>query len=363
MDLEKAYDRVPREKLWNVMQEYGVDGQLLQAIKSLYECSEVCVRVDGMKSRPFTVGVGLRQGCVLSPLLFITFMDWIDRRSRGDECVTIGNSNIGRLLFADDLVILGQSQCDIQHALDRFATVCAEAGMKISVSKTEVVVLSKDAAQCTVHVSGVPLKQSEKFKYLGVVFTSDGKQDVELNARIGQASAVMRELNRSVVLKKELCNKAKISVFKSVYTPILTYGHESWVMTERTRSRIQAAEMRFLRGVAGITRLDRVRNSSIRNSLGIEPLLLQIERSQLRWFGHVVRMSHERLARQVLLAKPRGKRRVGRPRTKWMDNIQALGEESLEIPPEDLIPVAEERDHWKTLLGLLLPLPERNKRV
>ena|SRR5688572_24975606 len=108
-------------------------------VKLTRDLTEVCVRVNGSKSRPFTVGVGLRQGCVLSPLLFITFMDWIDRRSRGDECVTLGESRIGRLLFADDLVILGQSESDLQHALDRFAAVCDEAGMKISVSKTEVV--------------------------------------------------------------------------------------------------------------------------------------------------------------------------------------------------------------------------------
>ena len=156
----------------------------------------------------------------------------------------------------------------------------------------------------------------------------------------------------------------KLSVFKSVYIPILTYCHETWVMTERTRSRIQAAEMRFLRGVAGVTRLDRIRNTSIRDSLGVEPLLLQIERSQLRWYGHVVRMPHQRLAKQVLLSKPRGKRRVGRPRTRWMDNIQALGEERLGIPPEELVSVANDRDHWKTLLGLLPPRPlPGNKRV
>jgi len=71
VDLEKAYDRVPCEKFWGVLRDYGVDGRLLLAAKSLYSCSEVCVRVERVKSRPFTVGVGLWQGCVLSPLLFI----------------------------------------------------------------------------------------------------------------------------------------------------------------------------------------------------------------------------------------------------------------------------------------------------
>jgi len=69
VDHEKAYDRVPREKLWGMLRKYGVDGHLLMAIKSLYSCLEICVLVGGVKSQPFTVGVGLRQGCLLSPLL------------------------------------------------------------------------------------------------------------------------------------------------------------------------------------------------------------------------------------------------------------------------------------------------------
>ncbi|KAK5875618.1 hypothetical protein CesoFtcFv8_026682 [Champsocephalus esox] len=83
VDLEKAYDRVPREVLWEVLREYGVRGSLLRAIQSLYSQSESCVRVLGSKSDPFPVRVGLRQGCALSPILFVIYMDRISRRSRG----------------------------------------------------------------------------------------------------------------------------------------------------------------------------------------------------------------------------------------------------------------------------------------
>ena len=73
VDLEKAYDRVPRDELWKVLHEYSVDGQLLRAITSFYCQPEVCVRVKGKQSKPFHVGIGLRQGCVLSPLVFIVY--------------------------------------------------------------------------------------------------------------------------------------------------------------------------------------------------------------------------------------------------------------------------------------------------
>ena len=75
----------------------------------------------------------------------------------------------------------------------------------------------------------------------------------EIDGRIGAASAVLRALHQPVVVKKELSQKAKLSIYWSIYVPILTYGHELWVVTERTRSRIQAAEMGFLRRVSGLS--------------------------------------------------------------------------------------------------------------
>ena len=137
-------------------------------------------------------------------------------------------------------------------------------------------------------MNGATLKQVEKFKYFGVAFTSDGRQDEELDTRIGKASAVMRAWHYSVVMKRELSKKAKLSIFKTVFVPILTYGHEFWVMTERVRSQVQASEMRFLRRIEGVTLSNKVRSSEIRKCLNIEPLLLRIARSagsQLKWLG------------------------------------------------------------------------------
>ena len=138
VDLEKAHDRVPRDKLWKVLQEYGVDGQLLRTIKSFYCRPEICVRVNGKQSKPFHVGVGLRQGWILSPLLFIVYMNWIDKCSQADECATIGNCKISRLLFADDLVLLSSTESGLQRALNSFADACNTVGIKISTAKTEV---------------------------------------------------------------------------------------------------------------------------------------------------------------------------------------------------------------------------------
>ncbi|CAM1301535.1 Uncharacterised protein r2_g1125 [Pycnogonum litorale] len=176
---------------------------------------------------------------------------------------------------------MSSSEEGLQHALDMFDAECSDAGM--SVAKTETLLLSRRPGQCTLHVSGVRLKQVEKFEYFGVAFTSDGRQDIELDTRIAAAGTVMRQLQRSVLLRPQIaytsiCSEVMehmhssimhhldrhsiLAVFKSVFVPILTYIHEPWVMTER--SRIRAAEVAFLRRISGLTMLDRVRSLEIR---------------------------------------------------------------------------------------------------
>ncbi|KAK3559275.1 hypothetical protein QTP86_009939 [Hemibagrus guttatus] len=171
VDLEKAFDRVPRGILWEVLWEYRVRGPLLRAVRSLYNRSRSLVRIA--------------------------------------SCL------------------------DLQHALGRFAAECEAAGMRISTSKSEAMVLDWKKVACTIQVGGEVLPQVEEFKYLGVLFTSEGRMDCEIDRRIGAAAAVMRSMYRSVVVKKELSCKAKLSIYQSIYIPSLTYGHELWVMTER----------------------------------------------------------------------------------------------------------------------------------
>ena len=106
------------------------------AVWSLYDRCQSLVRIAGSKSDAFPVRVGLRQGCPLSPILFIIFMDRISRRSQGVEGFQFGNLRIGSLLFADDVVLLASLGRDLQLSLERFAAEFEAAGMRISTSKS-----------------------------------------------------------------------------------------------------------------------------------------------------------------------------------------------------------------------------------
>ncbi|KAI3354838.1 hypothetical protein L3Q82_004643 [Scortum barcoo] len=146
VDLEKAFDRVPRGILWGVLCEYGVRGAFAKG------CS-VSVRPE---------------------------------------------QELGSALPAMMLSCWLHSSQDLQHVLERFAAECEAAGMRISTSKSEAMVLDRKRVACPLRWGGEVLPQVEEFKYLGVLFTSEGKMEREIDRRIGAASAVMRSVYRKL---------------------------------------------------------------------------------------------------------------------------------------------------------------------
>ena len=134
-------------------------------------------------------------------------------------------------------------------------------------------------------------------------------------------------------------------------------------MTERVRSRVQAAEIDFLQKVRGLSLLDKIKSTDICQSLNIEPLLLCIEQCQLRWYGHVTRMSDEQTAKQLMDALPSDKRPKGQPRTRWRNYVEDLAWLRLEISPTKLPLVAGYRNAWRFQLKLLLPQLQKDKRA
>ena len=106
-----------------------------------------------------------------------------------------------------------------------------------------------------------------------------------------------------------------------------------------------------------------VKSADICESLKIESLLLRLERSQLRWYGHVTRMSQERTAKKLLCSTPIDRRPRGRPRTRWRDYVEDLSWSRPGIPAEHLSFVAEDRNAWRLQLELLPPRPPEDEWV
>ena len=109
IDLEKAFDRVPREVVWWALRKRGVDKWLINVIKSMYEGATTAVKFKEGERVEFKVKVGVHQGSLLSPLLFIIVMDTLPEESREDLP--------SEVLYTDDLVLIAASQDELMEKI------------------------------------------------------------------------------------------------------------------------------------------------------------------------------------------------------------------------------------------------------
>jgi hypothetical protein len=135
IDLEKAYDRVPREVTRWAMRKLGVAEWMVSAVMALYEGARTVVRTEDGESESFEVKVGLHQGSVLSPLLFLIVMEAVTRNFRGGLP--------WELLYADDLVLIAESLEELLEKLRRWKLGLERKGLKVNVNKTKIMMEDK----------------------------------------------------------------------------------------------------------------------------------------------------------------------------------------------------------------------------
>ncbi|KAK3509804.1 hypothetical protein QTP70_011627 [Hemibagrus guttatus] len=167
VDLEKAYDRVPREELWYCMRKSGVAEKYVRVVQDMYERSRTVVRCAVGQTEEFNVEVGLHQGSALSPFLFAMVMDQLSEEVRQESPWT--------MMFADDIVICSESREQVEENLERWRFALERRGMKVSRSKTEYMCVNERKGSGTVRLQGEEVKKVQEFKYLGSTVQSNGE--------------------------------------------------------------------------------------------------------------------------------------------------------------------------------------------
>ena len=147
VDLEKAYDRVPRDLVWWAMRKRAIPEGYVKVIQDMYVGTKTRVKTRCGRTAYLEVKVGLHQGSALSPLLFIIIMDVL-----ADEART---KPPWAMLFADDLVLVSETVEEVEEELERWRAVIENKGLRISRSKTEYLVPSHQ--QGVVKIEGEPL--------------------------------------------------------------------------------------------------------------------------------------------------------------------------------------------------------------
>ena len=404
VDLEKAYDRVPRRVVEWALRRQGVCESLVRAVMLLFDGARMKVRCRQGLSRLAFVLVGLHQGSVLSPLLFAIVMEEVSKLIR--------SGLPWEELFADDLVVTDQEEKMMWVRFDEWKTVLEVKGLRVNMSKTKVMVSGeKNEAEksgkwpccvcrkgvgvnaikcqtclewCHAKCSGFKGKLKEglnfvcrrcrremgegkiklmrsdvekvsKFCYLGDVLESGGGCDAAVKARVRAAWKKWRE-HGALLVRKQIPLDVRMRVYEACVRSVMLYGCENWAVKVEHVRMVEAAEMRMLRWMCGVRWEDRVSNEEVRWRAGVFRIEEEMRCRRLRWFGHVMRKSDEDKVKQCMLMEVEGARPRGRPRKRWMEVIEDdMRRRGVEI--EDSL----DRMCWRRAIRYR-PTPHREKR-
>ena len=397
LDLVKAFDRVPRELLWKILEKYGVPVKLMRLLRALHQDVTVKFEAEG-HVHVVICSIGVKQGDILGPVLFIIFMvavmtswratsdqphclflskhdDILTGRkhtSRGDE-YAVDDSE-----YADDTGMLFVSR----QALDKYAPLLVKHfaifGMEIHVgdvrtpekkSKTEVLFVAAPA-RCyqdkssydNADLSNVDLGGGhyfpivDKFCYLGSFFTRDGRDDTDVKYHIDSAGGAFGDLRKPLFSNASVDFASKRVVYEGQILMILLYACESWCLTEKLLNLLRSFHARCVRAMCRVNRLHvrmhRITTAELLERLGLRTLDAYVHRRQLQWAGHVLRMPYERIPRKMMTCWVPERRPVGCPEFTYGRGLyKAL--KNAGVDKEDWSTLAEDRENWRRTISHL----------
>ncbi|EYC36474.1 hypothetical protein Y032_0893g2905 [Ancylostoma ceylanicum] len=126
-----------------------------------------------------------------------------------------------------------------------------------------------------------------------------------------------------VLCDKNIPDRFKSKVYRTVVRSVALYGAECWPATKEAKRRLSVMETKMLRWTAGFTRAERIRNEKIRERFGIAPIAVKLRETRLRCYDHVLRANEDTICKVGLDLKVRRKRPRGRPKQRWLDTLHA----------------------------------------
>jgi len=172
-------------------------------------------------------------------------------------------------------------------------------------------------------------------------------------------SNVQRGSVQKLLSSRLLSKNLKIKLYRTIILPVVLYGCETWSLTLREERKLRLFENMVLRRIFGPRRDEvteewrRLHNEELNDLYSTPNIVREIKSRRMRWAGHVARMSEERGEYRVLVGKPEGRRPLGRPRHRWVDNIK-MDLQEVECGYMDWTGLAQDRDRWRTLVSAVM---------
>ena len=394
LDLVKAFDRVPRELLWQLLEKFGVPPKLVRLLKALHKDVIVKFEVEGLEHE-VNCTIGVKQGDILGPVLFIIFMagvmsDWrkitdcpaIVFLSKPDNVITGRRPTakgtpfeLNDSEYADDTAVLFDSRQSAVEYCPLLVNHFRQYGMEIHTgdvrdpekkSKTEILFVAaplstyKDPTTYdNVDLGVIPLGGGRffpivaQFCYLGCLLTRDCSDDADVQSRIDKAAGAFGSVRKEVFSNQNVCFGAKLLIYEGLILAILLYGSECWCLTEKLYHKLRLFHARCARSMCRVTRKHtwkhRISTDKLLARVGLRTIESYINRRQLQWAGHVLRMPFERLPRKMLTCWVASPRPRGCPQFTYGRGLyKALRRANIE--KNSWTALAMDRDKWRGMI-------------
>lgn len=353
VDFERAFDTVSREALWASLNCRRFPEKIVHLIRELYTDDVCAVRFNGKESQPFSIETGVRQGCVLSPTLFLILLDCVMEQTNSDSPFGIQWNLLERLNdidYADDICLLAHRHSDMQAKLFHLAKNAEKVGMKINIKKTKLMRVAA-ANNLPIHLNGVVINEVVSFCYLGSTLTVDGGSDKDINDRINKARSAFQSLYK-IWRSSNITRKTKLRIFNSSVTSVLLYGCTTWRLTQESLRKLQSFTNRCLRQILQIFWPYWVTNEQLLELANLNSIENELKKRKWKWIGHTLRKPPHEISRAVMEWNPQGQRGPGRPRLTWIRNIKN-DYEDIGMTWNQVKSLANDRKRWKEFVGAL----------
>ncbi len=281
---------------------------------------------------------------MLSPDLFSIYTEMIMRSIADKEGIKVGGVNITNLRYADDTAIIADTEEKLQALLDIIVKESERMGLSINKKKTFSMVISKKEKPptCRIKIQEERITCVNQFVYLGSMITSDGRSEKEIRRRIGIAKTAFKKM-ANVLASRNIRKETRIRILKCYIWSTLTYGCETWTISQKTQKQIEAVEMWFLRRMLKVPWVHRLTNREVLEKAETRSLMKAIIRRQIKFFGHAMR--RESLQHLATTGKFDGKKARGRQRRTFLDEMgRFTGKTRI-----DLLQMSRNREVWRAL--------------
>nr|VZI51185.1 unnamed protein product [Spirometra erinaceieuropaei] len=245
VDFAAAFDSVHRESLCRIMALDGVPAKVIAMIKAYYRSTTARVLVRNNLSQPFGIRSGVRQGCILAPILFNYAIDWIlGRALRDSDGVEFAPGHrLTELDYADDSALFASSFGYLQSMVSRVNDVAKSVGLAIGAGKTKVFSSCiSDQEKAPLRIGGCQLEEVDSFKYLGARLLPNGQSKDDIVSRIDAAHWVFSSLRKCLWNRRDLSIAIKIRVYRASVRSVLLYSCECWALRVEDERKLKVFE-------------------------------------------------------------------------------------------------------------------------